>query len=107
MNNQTDSAAKARAKADADEKAQLEAEAKAKAQAEADEKARLEAEAKAQTEAAAKLAQDLALANQGAEAGPAARCEIRLNGKTYAPGDHLPADLDFDLEEELEEIGAI
>ncbi|SBW14312.1 hypothetical protein BR10RB9215_C11515 [Brucella sp. 10RB9215] len=39
--------------------------------------------------------------------GPVARCEIRLDDKTYKPGARLPIDEEDDVFDELEAIGAI
>lgn len=60
-------------------------------------KAEAEAKAKAEAEALARLE----------AVGPIARCEIRLDGKTYKPGSRLPIDEDDDAFDELEAIGAI
>lgn len=58
-------------------------------------------------DAAAKAKADAeALARLEAK-GPIARCEIRLDGKTYKPGARLPIDEDDDVFDELEAIGAI
>ncbi|MCT7668190.1 hypothetical protein, partial [Shinella kummerowiae] len=41
------------------------------------------------------------------EFGPRAKQEIRYGGKTYAPGERLPADVDDTTLDELDEIDAI
>lgn len=41
------------------------------------------------------------------ERGPRALQEVRYRGRTYAPGDFLPHDIDPKIEDELDEIGAI
>lgn len=67
--------------------------------------------------AAAKKAEDEAAELAAAEAaaqkarlptfGPRAKQEIRYGGKTYAPGERLPADVDEDTLDELDELDAI
>jgi hypothetical protein len=39
--------------------------------------------------------------------GPRVRQEVRYRGQTYAPGEFLPHDIDPEIEDELDEIGAI
>lgn len=69
------------------------------------EKVKAEADAKkAQEEADAKTA---ALQARQPAFGPRAKQEIRYGGKTYAPGERLPADVDEDTLDELDELDAI
>lgn len=67
----------------------------------ATEKVKAEAEAarKAQEEADAKARQPAF--------GPRAKQEIRYRGKTYAPGERLPADVDEDTLDDLDDADAI
>ena len=94
--------ADAKAAAGAEEKAKAEA---AAAKAAADEKAAADAKAAEEAKAAAE-------ANAQAETkayrrGPRALQEIRYRGRTFAPGEYLPGDIDEDDEDELEDLGAI
>ncbi|MFT4162853.1 hypothetical protein [Shinella sp.] len=96
----------AAAKAEAEQKAKDEAAAKA----EADQKAKDEAATKAAAEkaAAAERANAEAAARAAAELkGPKALQEIRYSGKTYAPGENLPADIDEEILDQLDEMDAI
>ncbi|MCT7668181.1 hypothetical protein [Shinella kummerowiae] len=74
--------------------------AKAEAEAEAARHAQEEADAKAAAEAAALQARLPSF-------GPRAKQEIRYGGKTYAPGERLPADVDDKTLAELDGIDAI
>lgn len=63
---------------------------------------------KEQEEVAARAAADAAaLQARQPSFGPRAKQEIRYRGKTYGPGDRLPADIDEKTFDELDELGAI
>lgn len=86
---------------------QKKAAAAAAAAAEAEEKDKAAAAAVIAAAAGSFLGLDKSPSASPAERGPRARQEIRYRGKTYGPGEYLPADIDEKTFDELDDIDAI
>lgn len=59
------------------------------------------------TEEKAKAGDAAAAGSKSSALGPMARQEIRYRKKTYAPGEHLPADIEDEALIDLRRLGAI